>query len=98
MPTSSDPTSPDVSSGTEEHIDFEYGIKLGVHKEKYYLLFVLSSSDFMWASSITTCKSPEGLLMSFLLHMLAKIKMLHIEGKLCFVTALEAGDGNQPLR
>eukprot|EP00961_Rhodomonas_salina_P242237 3272480-Rhodomonas_salina.1 len=78
-PTSPAPSPPDINVGTEAHIDFSHGIKLGVHKEKYYLLFVLGSSDFTWASSTTTCKSPEGLLMSFLRHTPTKIKMLRVD-------------------
>eukprot|EP00961_Rhodomonas_salina_P095804 1288372-Rhodomonas_salina.1 len=51
---------------------------MGVHKEKYYLLFVLGSSDFLWASSTTTRASLEQLLMNFLSLTSAKIKTLRV--------------------
>eukprot|EP00961_Rhodomonas_salina_P183220 2473458-Rhodomonas_salina.3 len=51
---------------------------MGVHKEKYYLLLVLGSSDFLWASSTTTRASQEQLLMDFLRLTSAKIKTLSV--------------------
>eukprot|EP00961_Rhodomonas_salina_P014091 188817-Rhodomonas_salina.3 len=84
-PESSSVQSEDQSACTEAHIDFAHGSKLCVHKEKYYLLFVLgsSASDFTWATSTTTRASPEKLLLDFLRHTSVKIKTLCVDGEHC---------------
>eukprot|EP00961_Rhodomonas_salina_P047826 642367-Rhodomonas_salina.4 len=71
--------SEDSSTGTEAHIDLAHGIKLGVHKEKYYLLFVLGSSDCTWATSTTTHTSQDKLLLDFIRHTRGKIKTLRVD-------------------
>jgi len=48
------------------HLDIAYGIKMGIHNEKYYLLFVLGDTDFTWAIPARSRKSPEHHLRTFL--------------------------------
>ncbi len=38
----------------EAHINFACWIKMGIHKEKYFLMFVVGDTDFTRASSMLT--------------------------------------------
>ena len=74
------------------HLDTAYGIKMGIHKEKYYLLFVLGDTDFTWAVPTTSRASPERHLQTFLAQTRATIKSIRVDGEFARRHGLGQGD------
>ena len=85
-------TTSDQSKVGTLHLDTAYGIKMGIHKEKYYLLFVLGETDFTWAIPTTSRKGPEHHLRTFLTLTRAKVRSLRVDGEFAQRHGMGQGD------
>ena len=68
------------SHGTRVHIDFANSITMGRNKEHYYLIFVVDSIDFTWATPCVNRSDPEDVLHEFITMTGVKISNIRVDG------------------
>ena len=86
------PETPPVSEPGTLHLDIAYGIKMGIHSEKYYLQFVLGDTDFTWVIPAKSRKAPEHHLHTFLTLTRANVRTLRVDGEFAHRHGMGQGD------